>query len=206
MTRILLVRHGETPWTREGRVQGWAAVPLTERGVEQARAAGAYIGREYDRVDRIVASDVQRASESAECVHAALSDPPEIEHDEAWRERDFGVYQGFTDEAFAEAYLEREYWGRVSAEVHAPQGGESWRDVETRVLDRWAVLEREVPDETVVFVTHTGPIWCVLTAIQGGTLLGKHDRYDLNEGGVTEIKLTDEAAEVVRLNVDPGAE
>lgn len=203
MTRILLVRHGETAWTREGRVQGWAAVPLTDHGRAQVRAAGAYIETEYGGVDRIVASDIRRAAESATHVREQLAAPPEVEYDEAWRERDFGVYQGFSDERFQEAYLEREYWGRVSAEVHAPQGGESWRDVESRVLERWAVLEREVPAETILVVTHTGPIWCALTAIEGGTVLGKYEEYDLHEGGVTEIELTDETATVVRRNVDP---
>lgn len=203
MTRIVLVRHGETPWTRDGRVQGWAAVPLTERGVDQARAAGSYIATAFERVDRIVTSDVARASESATHLRDRLPHSPAVERDDAWRERNVGVYQGFSHERFHEAYLSRTDWGDVAAAVHTPEGGESWRAVESRVLDRWAEFERDRPDETVVVVTHTGPIWCVLTAVEGGTVLDKYDQYDLHEGSVTEIALTDAGADIVRLNVDP---
>jgi probable phosphoglycerate mutase len=206
MTRLLLVRHGETPWTREGRVQGQAAVPLTDRGVEQVRAAGDWVAREHGPVDRLVASDVRRTSQSADHLADRLADPPETEYDPAWRERDFGVYQGFSDERFGEHYLERDYWGQVSAEVHTPENGESWRDVETRVLERWGVVERTLPEGTHVVVTHTGPIWCVLTAVEGGTVLDKYERYDLHEGGVTEVHIGESGATLERVNVDPTAD
>lgn len=61
---VLLVHHGETTWNRERRVQGWAPTGLTERGEEQARAAGRAIAAEH-AVDRIVTSDLRRTAETA---------------------------------------------------------------------------------------------------------------------------------------------
>ncbi|PSP97202.1 hypothetical protein BRC89_12390 [Halobacteriales archaeon QS_4_70_19] len=72
MTTVLLLRHGETTWNRQGRIQGWAPTPLTERGHEQARRAGTAIADTYD-VDRVVASDLRRTRETtAEALSAGL--------------------------------------------------------------------------------------------------------------------------------------
>lgn len=60
---LLLVRHGETTWNRDGVIQGWADSSLTDRGRRQARAVGRRLAGEG--VDRLVASDLQRARETA---------------------------------------------------------------------------------------------------------------------------------------------
>ena len=92
--RILLVRHGETDWNREGRLQGWGPTPLNDRGREQARRVGEALATEYD-IDRIVASDSFRTRETTEHIRDAGIEP-EPTFDPAWRERGLGVYQGFT--------------------------------------------------------------------------------------------------------------
>src|SRR5688500_8423312 len=66
MTRLLLVRHGESEWNAVGRWQGWADPPLTELGLEQARLAAKAVGA----VDLIVASDLERAWHTAEVIAA----------------------------------------------------------------------------------------------------------------------------------------
>ena len=63
MNRVLFVRHGETTWNRESRIQGWASTPLTGRGRDQARATGRLL--RAAGVDRVVASDLRRARETA---------------------------------------------------------------------------------------------------------------------------------------------
>ncbi|MFB6196640.1 MAG: histidine phosphatase family protein, partial [Haloplanus sp.] len=47
MTTVLLARHGETTWNRDGRLQGWAPTPLTDRGHDQARALAAAVAADY---------------------------------------------------------------------------------------------------------------------------------------------------------------
>src|SRR5688572_566464 len=84
------LRHGETDWNVEGRVQGHTDTPLNENGRAQARAA-IYILKKH-KIDRIVSSTLNRAFETAQIVNAVLNLP--IETDERLCERNFGVYEG----------------------------------------------------------------------------------------------------------------
>src|SRR5579871_4261566 len=81
--RILFVRHGETSWNVEGRLQGQHDIPLNPRGREQARAVGrslrARIGAELDRLeasDAFVASPLSRARQTMELMRAAMGLDP----------------------------------------------------------------------------------------------------------------------------------
>ena len=93
MTRILLVRHGESEWNATRRWQGQADPPLTDLGRTQAAHAAAALGA----VDAIVTSDLQRASATAQVIADALGlDAPMI--DPRLRERDAGEWSGLTRE------------------------------------------------------------------------------------------------------------
>src|SRR4051812_28738357 len=91
MTRILLVRHGESEWNAMGRWQGQADPPLTDLGRRQAFAAAASLGT----VDGIAASDLQRASDTAEIISNQLGVGPVV-IDPRFRERDAGEWSGLT--------------------------------------------------------------------------------------------------------------
>jgi len=71
MTEIWLVRHGETPWNVESRVQGWEDIGLNENGIEQARSLARHIKNLSDsgtRLDAIYTSDLKRAHHTASIV------------------------------------------------------------------------------------------------------------------------------------------
>src|SRR5918995_703333 len=86
-TEIVLVRHGETEWSRDGRHTGNTDVPLTERGKEQAQALGTALeGRSFTRV---LTSPLSRAAETARLAGFADAEP----RDEV-REWDYGAYEG----------------------------------------------------------------------------------------------------------------
>jgi probable phosphoglycerate mutase len=91
VTRILVLRHGESTWNAEGRWQGQADPPLSPRGEQQAHAAAAQL----DPVDVVVASDLRRAARTAVIIAAELGDPPLV-FDERLRERHAGDWQGLT--------------------------------------------------------------------------------------------------------------
>src|SRR3954454_18160142 len=91
-TKIVLVRHGETQWNVEQRIQGQGDSPLTPTGVEQARAIGRRLAREH--FDRLVASDLGRAMQTAQEIAALTSH--EVVPDARFRERHFGVGEGLT--------------------------------------------------------------------------------------------------------------
>src|ERR671910_76944 len=117
-TEIVLVRHGETEWSRDGRHTGNTDVPLTERGKEQAQALGTALeGRSFTRV---LTSPLSRAAETARLAGFADAEP----RDEV-REWDYGAYEG---RKTAEIREERPGWtlwadgvpdGETAAEVAA---------------------------------------------------------------------------------------
>lgn len=89
-THLVLVRHGETDWNREHRLQGWSDPPLNVTGRGQARALAEAL--RDDSFDVLVTSDLRRAAETAEIVGAALGIP--VVHDAAFREVDLGSWSG----------------------------------------------------------------------------------------------------------------
>lgn len=147
-------------------MQGWAPTPLTERGREQARRAGAAIADAY-AVDRIVASDLRRTRETtAELLDAIHIEPS---FDGRWRERSFGDLQGLTVEAVFEGHPEYSLLASGAAGARAtPPGGESLIEARERVLEGWdALIADAEPEETVLVVTHGGPLFLLLAHVRG---------------------------------------
>lgn len=163
---VLLARHGETAWNAARRVQGWAPVPLSERGREQATRLGHHLAETY-AIDRFVASDLRRTRETAAIIHEAGVDAEPV-FDRAWRERDFGVYQGLSYEALFESYPEfaATESGRRALEA-VPERGESLLDCRERVLAAFDRLVTDAGDETVLIVTHGGPLYALLGHVEG---------------------------------------
>jgi probable phosphoglycerate mutase len=198
-TTVFLVRHGQTPWTAAERVQGWAPVPLNDTGREQLRSTGAYLDDRLpdDEPVEIETSDLRRASESAEILAECLGERATISNAEALRERDFGVLQGLDDSRYHRVKSEHTGDGADSL-LRAPERGESWRAVETRVLERWAAIVDTVgAGEPQVVVSHTGPMYCILAAVSGRRLEGEMRATDLPEGGVFEIEVEDGESRLV---------
>ena len=211
MGTILLCRHGETPWNRDRRVQGWAPTELTERGREQAAALASYLGAEY-AVDRIIASDLERAAETARAL--ALATDAEATFDARWRERDFGRMQGLTYDDLFVTYPEYTLSeiGYAAAET-VPESGESLLDMWDRVGTAFADLRKAIgPDETAAVVAHGGPLYAVTGEIKGLDVVAAVLDQEQGNCAVTEIRVDrdpgDEAAtsgsatvELVRENV-----
>jgi probable phosphoglycerate mutase len=148
VTRLLLVRHGESEWNASGKWQGWADPPLTELGQLQAQAAARAVGS----VDAIVASDLHRASTTADIIARELGVGPVIV-DAALRERDAGAWEGLT-----RTEIEAEYPGFL-ADGNRPDGYEDDESVLDRVVP--ALLTLEAAGEAVLVVTHGGVIGAV---------------------------------------------
>lgn len=171
---VVLLRHGETAWNDEGRMQGHAPVPLNETGREQAHAAGAWLADEY-AFDRVICSDLYRTRETANLVSEYVD--AEVEYDAAWRERSVGVYQGLTYEEMARRFPDFGLGPEAaSAYRKRPENGESLADVNERVLSGYESLDTNGDDRTLV-VTHGGPIRLLLGHLKGldvPTTMGRH--------------------------------
>jgi glucosyl-3-phosphoglycerate phosphatase len=91
MRRLVLVRHGESVWNAEARIQGQRCAGLTEAGHAQAKATGAFLAALYPHA-HLVTSDLQRTRETVAPLAAALACEPAS--DERLRERSFGAWEG----------------------------------------------------------------------------------------------------------------
>lgn len=161
MGTLVIVRHGETMWNRKKRVQGWAPVSLTDKGQRQAEAVAETIADRY-AVDRVVSSDLRRTLETARPIGRAVSREPTP--DRRWRERHFGVLQGLGYSELFVGYPEFTLTevGYTSVEA-CPEGGESLHEQRDRVLGAaTALVDDMAADETVVVVTHGGPLYLLL--------------------------------------------
>ncbi|EOR71032.1 bifunctional RNase H/acid phosphatase [Thermobifida fusca] len=152
-TRLLLLRHGQTPMSVERRFAGIGDIPLTEVGHEQAKAAARRLAQRP--VDVVVSSPLRRTLDTAQYVAKECGLDVEVEED--FREADFGAWEGMT---FAEArkHSPQEFHRWLSDPHVPPPGGESFAEVSRRVTRaRDRVLARH-RGRTVVVVTHVTPI------------------------------------------------
>jgi len=152
MTTLLLVRHGETDWNRNGRWQGGSDTPLNDLGREQARALAQQLDGD---IDVVYSSDLARARETADIVAARLG--LEVRVDPRLRERGFGSWEGLTtleiEERFAEAH------GRWRAgEGAGADDAETFEDFSARVNRFLADVLRLHPGEEVLVISHGGSI------------------------------------------------
>lgn len=151
MTTLLLVRHGETDWNRDHRWQGNSDTALNDRGREQALELAATL----DRPDRIYASDLARARETAEILSERLGVPVVL--DERLRERGFGAWEGLTTPQIEERFATDHARWRAG-EGPGAADAEAFEAFAERVgafLDE--VLERHAGEEVLV-VAHGGTI------------------------------------------------
>jgi alpha-ribazole phosphatase len=151
VTTLLLVRHGETDWNREGRWQGHSDTHLNELGREQA----ARVAAELDGVDVIYSSDLARATETADVVARRLG--LEVRVDERLRERSFGAWEGKTaPEIEAEFRDAHSRW--LAGEGPGADDAEPFPDFGARVGSFLQDVLARHPDETVLVVAHGGSI------------------------------------------------
>jgi len=159
-TRILAIRHGETAWNVDTRIQGQLDVALNETGRWQAqRLAGALAD---EGIHAIYASDLRRAHETAQAVaehggHAIVADP-------GLRERAFGAFEGFTWAEIERRWPDdSERWRRRELDF-APAGGESLRQFYARCVETVTRLAAAHLGQTIAVVAHGGVMDCLYRA------------------------------------------
>ena len=173
---IYLVRHGQTEFNRERRIQGHNDSPLTELGIRQARAVGRLLA---DLIGdplgwRIVSSPLGRAKSTAEII-AGLVKGPQVELDDRLMEISWGSSDGrLRSELEAE---HPETFGRTGWAFDAPTGGESYEAVHARVADWLASLPPE-PERRVIAISH---------GISGRVLRGLYANLDRDRAGQQDV-------------------
>jgi broad specificity phosphatase PhoE len=169
--RLLLVRHGESVWNAEARIQGQRCAGLSEVGHAQAKATGQALAEAHPGA-RVVTSDLQRCRETAEPLVEALGVEPAV--DARLRERSFGAWEGrLRDEVAAEDGDRVRRW-RAGEDVIGEVGGETAAMLSERVGPVLRELLAATPEGGVtIAVTHGGPVWHgthLLLDLPAGTL------------------------------------
>lgn len=151
-TRLCLIRHGETEWNAEKRIQGHTDIPLSATGRAQALAM-AY-NAAHHRFAAIYSSDLARARETAQAL-AAREDAPVLPLPQL-RERHYGIFQGLTATEAAVRHPQAYACYVARDPDYAFETGESLRAFADRVASGIDWLARHHPGQTVAAVCHSG--------------------------------------------------
>ncbi|MBX7265897.1 bifunctional RNase H/acid phosphatase [Micromonospora sp. Llam7] len=183
-TRLILVRHGETEYTEQGRYSGRGDIPLSAKGRAQVRATAARVAALARDAATVISSPLSRCTATAEAIAAAVGEIP-VRRDDDLIECDFGAWEGRT---FAEV---REGWaGELDAWLAstrvAPPDGESFAEVAERCARVTERLLAAYPGQTVVVVSHVSPIKLMLRDALGATDAFLHRLY-LDAAGVSVL-------------------
>jgi probable phosphoglycerate mutase len=153
-TRILAIRHGETAWNVDTRIQGHLDIPLNAQGLRQAAHLAQALAQ-GDAVDAVYASDLSRAHATASAIAQALQQS--VTAHPGLRERHFGEFQGRT---FAEIEVELPehawHWRKRTPDWVPPGGGESLEMLRERILNTVDELAARHTGQQIVLVAHGG--------------------------------------------------
>ncbi len=171
MTEMILIRHGETAWNRERRMQGQTDTPLSDIGRAQAEAVGQRMAQHS--FTALYSSDLSRAYETAAAISRASG--RDIRRDPALRERTFGIFEGLTYPEMTQRYPEEHARFSQRDPDYAVPGGESPRQFFDRSLACLNAIANAHHDECVVVVTHGMILDTLYRAARNMSLSEKRD-------------------------------
>lgn len=178
MTRLVLLRHGESQWNLENRFTGWVDVPLSPKGIDEAKSAGRKLTA-Y-RFDRAFTSVLTRAIETLRLVLEVTGQSAiPIEKDKALNERMYGELQGLNKAETSQKYGDAQVkiWRR-SYDVRPP-GGESLKDTADRVLPYYEARIKPcvLKGETILIAAHGNSLRALVMQLEQ---LSKEQVLELN--------------------------
>lgn len=174
-TNIILIRHGETPWNAERRLQGHIDIGLNANGQSQADALGRALAGEP--LAAIVASDLDRAHRTALAV--AVHHPIAVQNDVLLRERCYGAFEGLLyaeiEQRYPRAYRD---WQAREIDSVMPSGAreaESFRRFYERIVAAIGVWAERYRGRSIALVAHGGVLECAYRAAVGMSLDSPRD-------------------------------
>jgi probable phosphoglycerate mutase len=197
MTEILLIRHGETDWNVEKRLQGHFDTALNSEGERQAYLLGQALLEEP--LDMIVASDLQRALQTA----LAIAEPRgmRVEIVPALRERSYGAFEGLRHAEVCASYPDAyAAWRARDIDARYPSGryeAETLREFAERAVSAVTGLAIAHRNKKIAVVTHGGVLDCVFRAARGMDLATPRN-FDILNASINRIEWTGAELRVVR--------
>mgnify|MGYP000918925010 CR=1 FL=1 len=163
MTKIYLIRHGQSEWNILSKIQGQKDAKLTDLGREQARKLGERLINE--NIDVIYSSDLSRALETAKIIASRIQKP--IVECKELREIKFGPWEGLTLDEIKKQY-EEEYlvWMR-NPERFKLEGAETLEDLKERVMIYLDEIITENKDKNIAIVSHNATLKVIILNLLG---------------------------------------
>lgn len=183
-SRVFLVRHGETPWNAERRIQGQIDIDLSPEGRRQARQVGLCLRSE--EIDAVISSDLARARSTAELAVEAMGGEIPIHIEPRIRELVLGEFEGRYVADLQRDYPEEWAAWRRDALRNRPPGGEELPALLARcraALDEWTP---RYSGRSIMLVTHGGPLRALTLALLG-LPLEFYPRLRVDNCGITRI-------------------
>jgi probable phosphoglycerate mutase len=193
-TRIIAIRHGETAWNAEHRLQGHIDIPLNDRGRAQAQAVARALteddGGAGSAIAVVYASDLARAFATgraiAEAAHAPITAVPDL------RERSFGDWEGHSYADLSVAFpAEAERWRKRDPEWSPPGAAENLLQFRERISRTVQDLAARHPGEQIVIVTHGG-VLDVLYRLAAGLDIQATRTWELGNAAINRLLWTPE--------------
>ena len=186
--RLWLVRHGLTAWNAQQRFCGHSDIPLSARGRVQAHWLAQLL--QGEAISTMYTSDLVRARETAEIIASQRTQGLQVRVSAAWREIDFGAWEGLTYAEIAEQCQDQ--LGFFSdPEQCSPPGGESLAQMLQRIRAELAAIASSgdwTIEGDVVIVSHSGPLRVLLCSILGMPL-ERQWQLRLDPGSLSAIDL-----------------
>jgi probable phosphoglycerate mutase len=156
MTQLLLIRHGQSTWNAEGRIQGWADPPLDDTGREQAWRLARRLADEKLGIVAVYSSPLLRARQTAEEIAQTLGLP--VQTDDRLKENGVGAFTGLTGQEVEQRFPEWLARLKATAEWVPPPGGESRDAFVNRSVAAMTDIVTHHPEQTVAVVSHGGTL------------------------------------------------
>ncbi len=150
MTEILLVRHGQTDWNLEGRIQGHSDIPLNSTGISQSEVLAESI--KHDPFDAVFSSDLSRAMQTAQIISARLRVP--LYCDSRLREVNHGAWEGMLIKVVRDTHQDAYAAFRNDQPGACPPGGETLQEAILRMETAVARAAASYPEGRIVLVSH----------------------------------------------------
>ena len=170
-TQLIIIRHGETEWNLEGRIQGHMDSPLTESGRAQAEAIATRL--QTVEVNALYSSDRGRAYSTAQVVsHKTGQD---ILTDKRLRELHLGKFEGLTEEEVRKRFPEEYVYLKKAVPDYIYPGGESKEQFSLRVISCLEELMGKHQGEQIVVITHGGALSRLIRYTLGMPVVGSNE-------------------------------
>ncbi len=193
---LILLRHGETDWNIERRMQGRTDTPLNAQGIDQAQRLAERLAKE-EQIDALYTSPLARARTTAEIVGKKLGLEPIS--DERLCERGAGVFEGLTVAEFAERYpdLHRAWY----SELHRPNlpGAETRDEFHDRVVSFLDFVRAKHVNQRVGVVSHGGTLSMLLATLLGFDIY-RRSPFRFDNTSFSRVRWSDGIVRVELLN------